>query len=96
MLPEYIKDKEEREAEVAKQKKYNAANSTSLDYEVQARRAKEEGRCPPPRFDKILDRDAVANALKARSDFNNHFKELRDQKLNYLNRLNESEMYKKK
>ena len=65
-LPEYIKEKEEREAELKKQKKYNNFGSSSLEYEVQAKRAKEEGRCPPPRFDKILDKDAVSKALKAR------------------------------
>lgn len=69
---------------------------SSTDYNFSLARAKAEGRCPPPRFDRILDSEAVNRAAKAREDFNRNFEELKHQKLQYLDRLNASEMYKKK
>jgi len=55
-----------------------------------------EVKCPPRRFDNALDPGAIADVHKSKEEFLKMFDEARDLKMQHLDRMHQSELYKKK
>ena len=55
-----------------------------------------EVKCPPRRFDNALDPGAIADVHKSKEEFLKMFNQARDLKMQHLDRMHQSELYKKK
>jgi len=55
-----------------------------------------EVKCPPRRCDNALDPGAIADVHKSKEEFLKMFNEARDLKMRHLDRMHQSELYKKK